>query len=56
MVEILGEMVIEKVVNILEVALDYLVGVDVSCLMNIVGCLSCEGKNVKVMYIVEVLM
>ena len=56
MAEISGEMVTEKVVNISEVEPDYLVGADVSCLMNIAGRLSREGKNVKVMHIAEVLM
>ena len=37
MAEISGEMVTEKVVNISEVEPDYLVGADVSCLMNIAG-------------------
>ena len=53
MAEISGEMVTEKVVNISEVDPDYLVGADVSCLLNIAGR---EGKNVKVMHIAEVLM
>ncbi|WP_273390965.1 (Fe-S)-binding protein [Actinobacillus porcinus] len=56
MAEISGEMVTEKVVNISDVEPDYLVGADVSCLMNIAGRLSREGKNVKVMHIAEVLM
>ena len=56
MAEISGEMVTEKVVNISEVEPDYLIGADVSCLMNIAGRLSREGKNVKVMHIAEVLM
>lgn len=56
MAEISGEMVTEKVVNITDVEPDYLVGADVSCLMNIAGRLSREGKNVKVMHIAEVLM
>ncbi|MCI5763491.1 MAG: (Fe-S)-binding protein [[Actinobacillus] rossii] len=56
MAEISGEMVTEKVVNISDVDPDYLVGADVSCLMNIAGRLSREGKNVKVMHIAEVLM
>ena len=56
MAEISGEMVTEKVVNISDVDPDYLLGADVSCLMNIAGRLSREGKNVKVMHIAEVLM
>ncbi|VEI46118.1 dehydrogenase [Actinobacillus equuli] len=45
MAEISGEMVTEKVVNITEVEPEYLVGADVSCLMNIAGRLSREGKT-----------
>ncbi|WP_009875552.1 (Fe-S)-binding protein [Actinobacillus pleuropneumoniae] len=56
MAEISGEMVTEKVVNITEVEPEYLVGADVSCLINIAGRLNREGKNVKVMHIAEVLM
>lgn len=56
MAEISGEMVTEKVKNITEVEPDYLIGADVSCLLNIGGRLSREGKNVKVMHIAEVLM
>lgn len=56
MAEISGEMVKEKVDHIVEVEPEYLIGADVSCLMNIGGRLSREGKNVKVMHIAEVLM
>ncbi|MCK3658753.1 hypothetical protein A4G18_08525 [Pasteurellaceae bacterium Pebbles2] len=56
MAEISGEMVSEKVEHIDEVKPDYLIGADVSCLMNIGGRLSREGKPVKVMHIAEVLM
>ncbi|MDH2997945.1 hypothetical protein A1D22_01185 [Pasteurellaceae bacterium LFhippo2] len=56
MAEISGEMVKEKVVNIMDVEPEYLIGADVSCLLNIGGRLSREGKNVKVMHIAEVLM
>lgn len=56
MAEISGEMVKEKVMNISEVEPDYLIGADVSCLINIAGRLSREGKPVKVMHIAEVLM
>lgn len=37
MVEIFGEMVKEKVVYLMEVCFEYLIGVDVSCLLNISG-------------------
>lgn len=56
MAEISGEMVKEKAANINAVTPDYLIGADVSCLMNIAGRLSREGKEVKVLHIVDVLM
>ncbi|MGX2950461.1 (Fe-S)-binding protein [Ursidibacter sp. B-7004-1] len=56
MAEISGEMVTEKVGHITESEPEYLIGADVSCLLNIGGRLSREGKNVKVMHIAEVLM
>lgn len=56
MAEISGEMVKEKVSNIDTDEPDYLIGADVSCLMNIGGRLSREGKQIKVMHIAEVLM
>lgn len=56
MAEISGEMVTEKVVNIMEAKPEYLIGADVSCLMNIGGRLSREGHPIKVMHIAEVLM
>ncbi|MCT8535383.1 (Fe-S)-binding protein [Glaesserella parasuis] len=56
MAEISGEMVKEKVEHITDVEPEYLIGADVSCLMNIGGRLSREGKNIKVMHIAEVLM
>lgn len=56
MAEISGEMVVEKVKNISEVEPDYLIGADVSCLLNIGGRLSREGKKIKVMHLAEVLM
>ncbi|QUM78507.1 (Fe-S)-binding protein [Moritella sp. 24] len=56
MSEISGEMVKEKAMNIDAVTPDYLIGADVSCLMNIAGRLSREGKTVKVLHIVDVLM
>lgn len=56
MAEISGEMVKEKVANVDTDEPDYLIGADVSCLMNIGGRLSREGKPIKVMHIAEVLM
>lgn len=56
MAEISGEMVKEKCQHIMEVEPDYLIGADVSCLLNIGGRLHREGRSVKVMHIAEVLM
>lgn len=56
MAEISGEMVKEKARNITEVEPDYLIGADVSCLINIGGRLRREGSRIKVMHIAEVLM
>ena len=56
MAEISGEMVKEKVEHIEEVQPQYLIGADVSCLLNIGGRLAREGSAVKVMHIAEVLM
>lgn len=56
MAEISGEMVKEKTQHIMEVEPDYVIGADVSCLLNIGGRLHREGRNVKVMHIAEVLM
>lgn len=49
------EMVKEKSQHISETKADYLVGGDVSCLMNIGGRMQREGKNVKVMHIAQIL-
>ncbi len=56
MAAISGEMVKEKVEHIMEAKPDYLIGADVSCLINIGGRLEREGRPVKVMHISEVLM
>ncbi|WP_375753573.1 (Fe-S)-binding protein [Vibrio sp. HN007] len=56
MSEISGEMVKEKVKHISAVEPDYLIGADISCLINIGGRISREGKPVKVMHIVDVLL
>ncbi|WP_368653432.1 (Fe-S)-binding protein [Ornithinibacillus sp. 4-3] len=53
--EISTEMVKEKSQHISETKADYLVGGDVSCLMNIGGRMQREGKNVKVMHIAQIL-
>jgi L-lactate dehydrogenase complex protein LldE len=56
MAEISGEMVKEKSTHLMEKQPDYLIGADVSCLLNIGGRLQREGRPVKVMHIAEVLM
>lgn len=56
MAAISGEMVKEKVHNISDVQPDYLIGADVSCLINIGGRLHREGSPIKVLHIAEVLM
>ena len=56
MAEISGEMVKEKVEHIMAAEPDYVIGADVSCLLNIGGRLQREGRPVKVMHIAEVLM
>ncbi|PJG85900.1 (Fe-S)-binding protein [Conservatibacter flavescens] len=56
MAEISGEMVKEKVEHINEAEPEYLIGADVSCLINIGGRLHREGSKIKVMHIAEVLM
>ncbi|PSW39967.1 hypothetical protein CTM70_13595 [Photobacterium phosphoreum] len=56
MSEISGEMVTEKVQHISAVKPDFLIGADISCLLNIGGRISREGQPIKVMHIVDVLM
>lgn len=56
MSEISTEMVKEKVRHITKVQPDYLIGADISCLMNIGGRISREGHSIKVMHIAQVLM
>lgn len=56
MSEISGEMVKEKVKHISEVSPEYLIGADISCLINIGGRISREGKPIKVLHIVDVLL
>jgi L-lactate dehydrogenase complex protein LldE len=50
-----GAMVSEKVRNIVDAGVDYVIGADNACLMNIDGKLRAEGHRVKVLHIVEVL-
>ncbi|MDX1301869.1 (Fe-S)-binding protein [Photobacterium sp.] len=56
MSEISGEMVKEKVRHISAVEPEYLIGADISCLINIGGRINREGKPIKVMHIVDVLL
>ena len=56
MAEISGEMVKEKVLHLMDAKPEFLIGADVSCLLNIGGRLQREGQPVKVMHIAEVLM
>ena len=56
MAEISGEMLKEKVFHLMDAKPEYLIGADVSCLLNIGGRLQREGQPVKVMHIAEVLM
>ena len=56
MSEVSGAMVSEKVDNMMAVTPDYLIGADVSCLMNIEGRMRRIGSPVKVLHIAEVLM
>mgnify|MGYP005847837783 CR=1 FL=1 len=55
MSELSGAMVAEKVHNIVEAGVDYVIGADNACLMNIDGRLRAEGHAIKVLHIVEVL-
>ncbi|OFS10277.1 (Fe-S)-binding protein [Hafnia sp. HMSC23F03] len=56
MADVSGEMVKEKVNNIMSVKPDYLIGADISCLLNIGGRIAREGYSVRVMHIAEALM
>lgn len=53
--DISAEMVKEKVSNIMNANVDYLIGADCACLMNIGGRLSRENQPVQVLHIAEVL-
>lgn len=50
-----GEMVREKAKHVASTNVDYLVGADMACLMNIGGRLTREGHNVEVKHITEIL-
>jgi len=51
-----GAMVAEKVENLNRAKVDYLIGADAGCLMNIDGRIRRQGYPIKVLHIVEALM
>ncbi len=51
-----GAMVSEKVENIKAAGVDYLIGADGGCLMNIKGRIDREKLNIRVLHVVEALM
>ena len=51
-----GAMVSEKVRNIAETGVDYVIGADGACLMNIKGRIQRENLDIRVLHIVEALM
>ncbi|MGD8190256.1 (Fe-S)-binding protein [Brevibacillus ginsengisoli] len=53
--DISGAMVTEKAQHVLETEAEVLVGLDMGCLMNIGGRLKHEGKQVRVMHLIELL-
>ena len=56
MADLSGAMVAEKVRNIAAAGVDYVVGADGACLMNIEGRIRRENLDIKVLHIVEALM
>jgi len=56
MADLSGAMVAEKVRNIADAGVEYLIGADGACLMNIEGRMRQEGLRIKVLHIVEALM
>jgi L-lactate dehydrogenase complex protein LldE len=55
MADLSGAMVAEKVRNIAAAGVDYVIGADSACLMNIKGRIQRENFNIKVLHIVEAL-
>jgi L-lactate dehydrogenase complex protein LldE len=45
----------QKVANASATEAEYLVSTDMSCLMNIDGCIGAKGSNLKVMHLADVL-
>ncbi len=56
MADLSGAMVAEKVQNIANAGVDYVIGADSACLMNIRGRIQRESLNIGVLHIVEALM
>jgi L-lactate dehydrogenase complex protein LldE len=56
MADLSGAMVAEKVRNIAAAEVDYVIGADNACLMNIRGRIQREGLNIGVLHIVEALV
>lgn len=56
MADLSGAMVEEKVRNIAAAGVDYVIGADGACLMNIEGRIRRENLGIEVLHIVEVLM
>ena len=56
MADLSGAMVTEKVRNIAAAGVDYLIGSDGACLMNIKGRIQRENLNIRVLHVVEALM
>jgi L-lactate dehydrogenase complex protein LldE len=56
MADLSGAMVAEKVRNIADADVDYVIGADGACLMNIKGRILRENLNIGVLHVVEALM
>ena len=56
MADLSGAMVAEKVQNIADADVDYVIGADGACLMNIKGRILRENLNIGVLHVVEALM
>ncbi len=54
--DVSAAMVKEKVNRILESKAEFVIATDVSCMMNIGGCISRNGYPVKAMHLAELLM
>jgi L-lactate dehydrogenase complex protein LldE len=56
MADLSGAMVAEKVQNIADAGVDYVIGADGACLMNIKGRIQRQNLDIAVLHIVEALM